>query len=180
MDKDHRGQVQAMGYDLFMQKAICVLLAIGAMAWPQQKKSARPEFKDYSVEQVFAGVPAAPKLSKDQRMFRTMIREGAKAKVQFAGHYTVPAWGCGAGCVDFVIVDSISGRVYDGFAVALQPPQWEEKHGFQVQMEFQPKSRLLKINGCPGETNCGFYDYEMVEGQGLKLLRKQLLPKEYQ
>jgi hypothetical protein len=28
------------------------------------------------------------------------------------------------------------------------------------------------------EQNCGFYDYEMVEGKGLKLVRKKLLPKE--
>jgi hypothetical protein len=168
-----------IGYDLGMHRAICVL-AIVCTGWAQQSKSARPEFKNYAVEQVFTGAPAAPKLSKGQRMFRTMIREGAKAKVQFAGHYTVPAWGCGAGCVDFVIVDSISGRVYDGFVVAMMPLEWTDKHGFKEQLGFNAKSRLMKITGCPGETNCGFYDYEMVEGQGLKLLRKQLLPKEYQ
>jgi hypothetical protein len=47
-------------------------------------------------------------------------------------------------------------------------------------MEFHPNSRLMKIDGCPGEENCGFYDYEMVDGKGLKLLRKELLPKQYQ
>jgi hypothetical protein len=176
--------VQTMGYDLFMQKAMCLLLVIGVMAWPQQKtqhkKSVRPEFKDYAVEQVYAGPPAAPKLNKDQRMFRTMIRGGAKAKVEFAGHYTVPRWGCGAGCSTFVIVDSIRGAVYDGFSVSDVSLSWMEKHGEPRRLEFHPKSRLLKITGCPGETNCGFYDYEMVEGKGLKLVRKELLPKQYQ
>ena len=62
----------------------------------------------------------------------------------------------------------------------MMPFKWEEKHGFQGQLEFHPRSRLFKINGCPGETNCGFYDYEMVEGKGLKLVRKELLPKEDQ
>jgi len=158
---------------------MCVLLVIGAQGWAQ-KKSSRPDFKDYAVERVYQGAPAAPKITPDWRRFRTAIREGAKGKVQFAGHYTVPAWGCGAGCMAFVIVDSISGTVYDGFGVALVPFKWEEKHGFQGQLEFHPRSRLFKINGCPGETNCGFYDYEMVEGKGLKLVRKELLPKEDQ
>jgi hypothetical protein len=34
----------------------------------------------------------------------------------------------------------------------------------------------MKINPCPYEQNCGLYDYEMVEGKGLKLIRKELLP----
>lgn len=109
-----------------------------------------------------------------------MIREGAKSKVQFAGHYTVPRWGCGAGCSTFVIVDSISGAVYNAFNVADLPPAWIEKHGEQEQMEFHPNSRLIKINGCINEQNCGFYDYAMVEGKGLRLVRKELLPKEFQ
>ena len=168
-----------IGYDLGMHRAICVL-AIVCTGWAQQSKSAPPEFKDYAVEQVYAGPPAAPIITPNWRSFRTRIREGAKSKVQFAGRYTVPAWGCGAGCVTFVIVDSTSGKVYDGFLVAMLPPEWEEKHGFHPQLEFHPNSRLLKITGCPGETNCGFYDYEMVEGKGLKLVRKELLPKQYQ
>ena len=75
---------------------MCVLLVIGALGWAQ-KKSSRPDFKDYAVERVYQGAPAAPKITPDWRRFRTAIREGAKRKVQFAGHYTVPAWGCGAG-----------------------------------------------------------------------------------
>ena len=47
-------------------------------------------------------------------------------------------------------------------------------------MEFHPNSRLLKINACPNEQNCGLYDYVMVERKGLKLLRKELLPDEFQ
>jgi hypothetical protein len=38
----------------------------------------------------------------------------------------------------------------------------------------------MKVNGCPNERDCGFYDYIMVEGEGLKLIRKRLLPKEFQ
>jgi hypothetical protein len=168
-----------IGYDLPMQKTMCVLLVIGAGAWAQHKNS-RPAFKDYAVEKIYMGAPAAPRITPDWRNFRTRIREGAKSRVEFAGHYTMPRWGCGTGCSMFVIVDSIRGRVYGGFSVADISIDWLDKHPELPRMEFQPRSRLLKINGCPGETNCGFYDYEMIEGKGLKLVRKELLPKEFQ
>lgn len=158
---------------------ICALLVAGS-AGLAQHKNARPDFKDYAVEQVYTGAPAAPKLTPNWRSFRTRIREGAKSPVEFAGHYTVPGWGCGAGCSMFVVVDSITGTVYDGLSVAEPTLDWIEKHPDYKRMEFHSQSRLMRINGCPGETNCGFYDYEMVEGKGLKLIRKELLAKEFQ
>ena len=141
----------------------------------QQKK--RADFADYSVRHVYAGKPAKPILNKDQRFFRTRIREGAKSDVEFAGHYTIPRFGCGAGCSAFFIVDSISGKVYNGFSVSDLPYDYIEKNGLQdmLRIEFHPNSRLLKVNGCPSEQNCGFYDYLMVDGKGLRLLRKELL-----
>jgi len=163
-----------------MQKVICVLVMMCAAGLTQKPKSLLPDFKDFAVERTYTGVPAAPKLNRDQRTFRTVIREGAKSKVEFAGHYTVPRWGCGSGCSTFVIVDSITGAVYNGFNVADLPAAWIEKHGEQERMEFRPNSRLIKINGCINEQNCGFYDYVMTEGKGLKLLRKELLPQEFQ
>ena len=161
-----------------MLEVICVLLVMSAVG-PAQQPKARPDFKDYAVKKIFNGAPAAPKLSHEQRTFRTKIREGAKSKVEFAGHYTVPRWGCGSGCSTFAIVDSITGAVYNGFNVADLPPAWIEKHGEQEQMEFHPDSRLIKINGCLNEQNCGFYDYA-IEGKGLRLVRKELLPKKFQ
>jgi hypothetical protein len=147
-----------------------------------QVGTTRPKFSDYSVQRIYKGKPATPILSKDQRTFRTVIREGAKADVEFAGHYTIPRFGCGTSCNGFYVVDSISGRVYDGFGVAELPGAWLERHSSEnvERMEFHPNSRLMKINGCPNETNCGFYDYVMVDGVGLKLVRQELLPKEFQ
>ena len=112
-----------------------------------------------------------------------MIRLGAKQPVEFAGHYTVPQWGCGAGCSMFAVVDSITGHVYDPpFAASELPGDWEEEQGDHIpeRMEFRPGSRLMKINACANERDCGFYDYLMVKGKGLRLLRKELLPNKYQ
>ena len=83
-----------------------------------QRATDQPKFSDYPVGQIYQGKPAVPILSKSHRSYRIVIREGAKSRVQFAGHYTVPMFGCGAGCAGFYIVDSITGKVYDGFTVA--------------------------------------------------------------
>lgn len=141
----------------------------------------RPKFSDYPVGKVYRGKPAPPVITKQFRMMRTMIQRGADSDVEFAGHYTVPRWGCGADCNGFVIVDSVSGKIYDGLAVE-ELLKWEDAHPnvSVARMEFHPNSRLMKINACPNETDCGFYDYVMVDGKGLKLVRKDLLPQEFQ
>lgn len=146
-----------------------------------QRAVGRLKFSDYPIGQIYQGKPAVPILSKSQRWYRTVIREGAKSRVQFAGHYTVPVFGCGAACTGFYLVDSITGKVYDGFTVS-EALNWLAKPGNEnvERIEFHPRSRLFRVTGCPGETNCGFYDYEMVDGVGLKLIRKRPLPREFQ
>ena len=142
----------------------------------------RPRFRDYKVKNIYRGNPAAPIITKESRTFRSMIRRGANSNVEFAGHYTVPRWGCGTNCNGFVIVDSKTGKIYAGFGVHGLPFAWVEEHGGDAieRMEFYPNSRLLQINACPNEVDCGLYDYEMIDGKGLKLLRVDLLPKEFQ
>ncbi len=164
-----------------MHGLIYIVLAIGTGV-RAQATTPRPAFESFPAGEIYKGVSAQPSLTEQQRTFRTMIRRGAKAEVEFAGHFTIPRWGCGAGCNQFVIVDSINGRVYDGFDITELPGAWEEQqHGhLPERMEFHLNSRLLKINACPNETNCGFYDYVMTDEEGLKLIRKQLLPKEFQ
>ena len=75
-----------------------------------------------------------------------------------------------------------TGKVYDGFTVADLPQAWlDHQTGDEpLRIQFVPSSRVFKVNGCPGERDCGYYDYKMVDGQGLKLIQKWLLPKEFQ
>jgi hypothetical protein len=96
-------------------------------------------------------------------------------------HYTVPIWGCGGGCIAFSVVDSLTGKVYDGYVVEL-PLSWLDDHpnANLKPVEYQPTSRLFKINGCLGDGPCGFYDYVMVPQHGLSLVRKDLFPEKYQ
>jgi hypothetical protein len=156
-----------------MPTIISILLMMAATLPAQQQKSARPNFRDFAIKQIYKGTPAKPKITKDWRTFRTRIRAGARSPVEFAGHYTVPRWGCGAGCIYFAIVDSITGTVYEGFSVADLSESWVDQHPEELQIQFHPNSRLFKVDGCIGEVKCGFYDYEMVDGKGLKLVREE-------
>lgn len=166
-----------------MLRQFCIACTL-ALSVGAQVTSTRPSFGDFPVKEVFRGEPVTPKLvTRGERMFRTRIRNGAKGPVEFAGHYTLPRWGCGAGCIGFGIVDSITGRVYEvPFSLEDLPYPWLDKHegeGHQ-RMDYRPDSRLMKFDACLNEVDCGFYDYAMVDGKGLKLLRKELLPPEFQ
>ena len=68
---------------------------------------------DYSVTEVFHGTPAAPVLgTKEARQFRTELRRQAAYGPNFAGHFTLLRWGCGAGCVAVAVIDAIWGEVW--------------------------------------------------------------------
>ena len=161
---------------------VLVLFVVFPAVVLRQSIPLRPTFQNYPAKRTYNGIPAVPKLDKDQRMFRTVIRTGAKSTVQFAGHFTVPLFGCGALCSSFYIVDSVSGRVFDGFSVEELPGQWLESQPGRAtpRIQFIPSSRLLKIDGCPNEHDCGYYDYVMDDERGLKLVKKWLLPQKFQ
>jgi hypothetical protein len=162
---------------------IATLVISVSLLMAGQDQNPRPKFSDYPVKAIYRGKPAPPILSKDQRYFRTMIRLGAKSKVEFSGHYTLPRWGCGTGCNFFTVVDSITGKVYDApFGISELPGKWLDEHEGEPpdRMEYRVNSRLLRLNGCANERDCGFYDFVMVDGKGLMLVRKELLPNKYQ
>jgi hypothetical protein len=77
-------------------------------------------FERYPAGASFRGTVAKPILATHyERSFRTEIRTQANKGPNFAGHYTVAKWGCGAPCLSFVIVDARTGSVYNpGFPVA--------------------------------------------------------------
>ena len=75
-----------------------------------------PTFSRFATtaEDTLHGAFARPQVDADprSRMFRTVIREGAREGANFAGHYKVVTWGCGTGCVSLAIVDGRTGRVF--------------------------------------------------------------------
>lgn len=138
-----------------------------------------PSFDQYpATGSKFSGKPAAPVLkTANDRKFRTMIRTAAAAGPDFAGHFTVAEWGCGAGCVSVAIVDAATGAVY-------RPPfrflnwalrKYEDKYPSNddkfKEVTYRLDSRLLVARGCPDEGECASYFWEWT-GSQFKLIRK--------
>jgi hypothetical protein len=154
-----------------MTRAILILFL--AQTWLSAQPI--PKFEDYPAGPIYRGKPALPKLvTSGQRMFRTMIRNGAVEGPAFAGHIAVAQWGCGSGCRSMALIDSIDGTVHaapfsilgDGIAIATFEGGEEEP-----MISFRLNSRLLIVRGCPEDTNCASYFYEWT-GRALKLIRK--------
>jgi hypothetical protein len=70
---------------------------------------------DFSVDDVYTGPIAAPRLDRNATpeawRLRTMIRQGARNGPNFAGHYTVASWGCGTECQMHAVLDARTGKV---------------------------------------------------------------------
>jgi hypothetical protein len=149
---------------LVLTGAFTVLLA--------QESSREPQFADYPAA-VVHGAPAAPKLATaGQRRFRTEIRDWAEKGPNFAGHYTVAEWGCGAGCAQFAVVDNQSGTVYEGPFGSLPKALvcFGDLDVDHSGIAYRDNSSLLVLKGCPNNKACGAYYYQWTSNQW-KLLR---------
>lgn len=110
-----------------------------------------PRFEDYRVP-VYAGKPARPDVRSHprSRLFRTELREAAAAGPNFAGHYRLASWGCGAGCFQWAIVDVKSGRVFHPANLAstdhVNVEEALYEGGIQA-VHARPDSRLLVVVG---------------------------------
>jgi ankyrin repeat protein len=129
-----------------------------------------PRFTDFPVAQVYKGVPQPVDLRSNPGApsYRTRLREGARKGPNFAGHYTVVGWGCGSNCESTMIVDALTGRVYDGF-------------GDERGAEFKPNSRLVIAdpaspgsNANPGDPTWGLpVRYYVWEGRTFRLIYEE-------
>jgi hypothetical protein len=158
-----------------MKLLLATLFIVCCSASALAQTGATPRFEDYPAT-VYKGRAAAVRLngSKDARTFRTRLREGAKEGVNFAGHYTLAQWGCGAGCLQAAFIDAKTGAVFfpaelNGFGVWF----WDNN---EEALQFKPDSRLLIMSGFPasegskGNPKSGLYYYEWT-GQRLRLVK---------
>jgi hypothetical protein len=116
----------------------CLILLFHSSAF--SKKKWPPKFSDYLIDSVYQGEIANPDFSSNKPMkrFRTVIRSDVEyaresGGVTFAGHFIICEWGCGSPCQNNVIVDAITGRIYDGITTC-----WSYNS--------RPNSRLLIAN----------------------------------
>lgn len=131
-----------------------------------------PKFGDYPGAPLYHGRNAKPILtSPDARTFRTMLREGAKQKPNFDGHYIVTGWGCGTNCSTSAIIDAITGRV-----VMLPAMEAGMQQDAEV-IDYRLDSRLIVFNGVIDEKQGIGSQYFEFRGGVLKPIRTILRPE---
>lgn len=123
---------------------------------PDKVSGQVPRFEGYRVGAQSQRAPATVAISSaEARQFRTKLREGAAKGPNFAGHYTIVAWGCGSSCDDWAIVDAVSGRVTfidDLRAISGTHVDPEKIGGPEyLGLRFRRDSNLLIVVGAPRE-----------------------------
>ncbi|SRR5258708_2448596 len=106
-----------------------------------------PTFETYSVLVQKAQQPAKVKLDSHPmgRKYRTVLKQGALVGPNFAGHYTLVAWGCGTQCQTAAVIDAQTGQVY--FPSQLQPIAYQAVTDGTVPLQYKLDSRLLVAAG---------------------------------
>jgi hypothetical protein len=123
---------------------------------------APPRFTDYPVKEHFNSQTAPLVLSREARVYRTRLKEAAREKPNFAGHFIVTTWGCGTECIMGAIIDANTGRV---FMLPTTLCCWgasvDEKFN---PVEFRSNSKLIILSGArnekEGDEATCFYKFE--------------------
>ena len=133
---------------------------------------------DYAVHEVFKGAIKSPKFATPgQKTFRKVILDQVAHGPNFAGHYTLAQWGCGAGCVQLAVVDLKTGEIFEPpFGKLPKATICLEGTADDPGIVFEKQSSLLVLKGCPEFKDCGVYYYQWT-GAEFKLLRKDLLTR---
>ncbi|MBT7348798.1 hypothetical protein HN858_03940 [Candidatus Falkowbacteria bacterium] len=100
--------------------------------------SSLPTFEKYPVSETAASSSYSPLDLNSHPVgikFKTILTNAYDGSPNFAGHYTVVDYGCGANCQRFVIIDNITGIIY-------QTNEFVSELGIDFQLE----SNLLIVN----------------------------------
>lgn len=135
------------------------------------------DFADHPGAARFTGRNATPMpATTEARRFRTMIRDGARQKPNFDGHYVVTTWGCGSDCEMGAIIDAHSGKVVLLPVVAGSPQDANPHWG---HFEYRLDSRLLVMNGMIGEEPPMGAHYFTFDGSRLTLFKTVVKPEQH-
>lgn len=124
-----------------------------------------PGFGDFPAT-AFEGRPAKVRIitAKD-RQYASRLRQLAGQLPNFAGHYTLVSWGCGASCIMAAAIDAKNGRVtWLPFTICCWAPSVNKP------LEFRLDSRLLVAHGSRNENGEGDYYYQL-DASGFQLVK---------
>ena len=146
-----------------------------------------PRFEDFPARPLFKGKPAAPDVRSHprSRMFRTMIRYGAKAGANFAGHYSIVRWGCGSGCLMLAIVDEKTGHVYHPENLGtvdftnIDFDTFAKQGSTDDLVTYHPDSKLISVIGAINEDS-GLRGISYFVWENNKLRRIRFVHKPYE
>ncbi|GAB1308528.1 hypothetical protein KH5_12110 [Urechidicola sp. KH5] len=125
-------------------------------------------FEKYKVE-IYKGELLDPDFStnKKAKRFITQIKNECEKGINFAGKYTLVLWGCGSSCQYSMVIDRLTGKIYDGIMTSFG-------------LEFKKDSTLIitNIGAIDPETNmietCSYCNvtHELWIGNKFKRLNK--------
>lgn len=145
-------------------KLFCVFAILGAQICTANQSSP-PRFEDYSAAQETITPGHKPVIvGKMSRRYASVLRDAAERPPDFAGHYVLASWGCGASCVMAAAIDAKTGTViWLPFTVCCWPLEITEP------LEFKIDSHLLIVRGSRNEKGGGVY-YYLLDNQRFTLL----------
>lgn len=133
----------------------CTVIAAhaGAQALPTA-------FEAYPIKQQYSAATAKLILAnKQDHEFQSQLRRAIKQRPNFAGHYILTSFGCGASCVMAAIIDATNGRVkWLPFTVCC----WD---GDAAPIDFRRDSALIVIRGMRNEQGLGTFYYTYRQGR---------------
>jgi hypothetical protein len=142
-----------------------------------------PQFKDFPVKSEYAGKNAPVIITADGRMYRTRLREAAQEKPNFAGHYILAAWGCGAGCLMGAVIDANTGKVHWLPHTICCWNEIERDDGFSP-IVFRLNSRLIVFTGLrnerDGDQGAHFYEFDETEFKFIRTIKSTATHSEIQ
>lgn len=167
-----------MRFPAFLCAIFLALCALHQMPAGTSRCAARglPEPNDFPAPARAASALKQPLLvTALEKKYRTEIRRSAAHGPNFAGHYVIARWGCGTGCIQFVIVDLNNGRVFDpafrqiDYHYPSDPDYDFNWWCYPSALNYSVSSRLLIIEGCLDGHRCG-RNYFLMDQEGLKVL----------
>jgi hypothetical protein len=148
----------ALTATLLLFATVCLFPSVTVYA-----QSKLPHFNDYPVGEIYKGPTAPLILTRDDLTFKTRLRWAAKnKKPNFAGHYILTSWGCGAECVMGAVIDAKTGKVYWwNFSICCWGTDVDDKFN---PIDFRPDSRLIVFSGLrnekDGDDGAHFYRFD--------------------
>ncbi|MBI0330055.1 hypothetical protein [Burkholderia plantarii] len=151
--------------------SIVLAAGFGGAAGPARAARPVPEFDNFPVEQIWHGKVAPTVLRSEQdHRFAARLRELSGKKPNFAGHYALSSWGCGAACTMAVAVDVKTGdTVWLPFTVCC----WDVD--VREPVAYRHDSKLVIVRGSRDETGNGIY-YYLFDQHRFTLLRGEEQP----